>query len=138
MEPLVLAKLTAGFVEGAGKVLAEIQKEDLAFLQLKKISIAMDRLKERYEDFKGKLDDAVLQLKSEKRQDLINRGMSNTSVADSFISAIDRDAGKELVEATREFNRTREELALREQEIRIRNRSVWTRFCLWLCRPFGS
>jgi hypothetical protein len=86
-------------------------------------------LSDGLEDFKSRLDAAVRVEKAKAEQDLISRGLANSSVRQSAIRAIEHDAATELEKALREYNRTIEEIALIERRLVVQIRpSLWRRF----------
>jgi len=51
----------------------------------------------------------------------------NTTVLDSRLRSIDLDAADELHKATREYNRAIEEIAMLEQQVKVRSRGFLRR-----------
>jgi hypothetical protein len=73
----------------------------------------------------------VERAKGEAKQDLISRGLANSTILDSMLRAIDQDAANELNNASREYNRAIEEIALLERQVKEQATSFWTKL---LCR----
>jgi hypothetical protein len=82
-------------------------------------------LAEKLEQFKSELDNATNKEKARTEQDLISRGLANTSVRQCSLRAIENDAATELERATREYNRAIEEIALMERKLEVQNRLPW-------------
>jgi hypothetical protein len=82
-------------------------------------------LSEKLEEFKVSLDAAVKKEKGKAEQDLISRGLGNSTVRQSTLRAIEHDAAAELEKASREYNRAIEEIALMERRLEVQNRTPW-------------
>jgi hypothetical protein len=133
METSTLISLTGSFLKLVGEVLADVKRQDLATLDADMLRLKRDLLSEKLQDFKSTLDAAVTQEKGKAEQDLISRRLSNTTVRQSTLRAIDHDAATELERATREYNRAIEEIALMERKLDVQNRPPWWRKLLRSC-----
>ncbi|MDB5291873.1 MAG: hypothetical protein JWL69_3114 [Phycisphaerales bacterium] len=117
----------SGFLQFAGELLAELKRQDIAQIDADLLRLKRDTLREKLEDVKRDLGDAVKKEKGKAEQDLISRGLSNTTIRDSKLRSIEQDANTKLERAVREYNRAIEEIALMEQRLQTNARSWWKR-----------
>jgi len=112
METSTVIALTGGFFKFVGEVVADLKRQELATIDADLLNLKRTQLAEKLEDFKSDLDAAVKREKGRAEQDLISRGLANSSIRQSALWAIERDASNELARASREYNRAIEEIAL--------------------------
>jgi hypothetical protein len=117
METSTLISLTGSFLKLVGDVLADVKRRDLATIGADLLKLKRDLLSEKLEEFKSSLAATVTQEKGKAEQDLISRGLGNTTVRQSTLRAIEHDAATELEKASREYNRAIEEIALIERRL---------------------
>lgn len=113
MDTSSVISLTGAFLKTVGEVVADVKRSrvDADLLRLKR-----KYLSEKLEDFESQLTVAVVQEKARAEQNLISRGLAGTTIRQSTILAIERDASNELDKVTREYNRAIEEIALLERK----------------------
>ncbi len=121
-----------GFLKSVGEILADLKRQDISNIDLELLRLKRTQLAEKLDDFKSQLEAAVKHEKARSDQDLISRGLGNTTVGPSFHRAIEKDASTELYRATREYNRAIEEIALLERKVTELARPWWK--CRWLLR----
>ena len=134
METSTIVSLTGKFLQVVGEVLADVKRQDLADADAKMLRFKRGLLSENLEHFKQDLNVAASQEKAKAEQDLLSRGLGNTTVRQSSLRAIEADAATELARATREYNRAIEEIALIERKLAVQNRPPWWKKSL---RRFG-
>jgi hypothetical protein len=134
MDTSTVISVTGTFLKLVGEVLADVERQDLARLEADMLKSKRELLSEKLEEFKSSLDAAVAQEKGRAEQDLISRGLANTTVRQSIFRGIEKDAATELGRASREYNRAIEEIALLERRLEVQNRPPWWRKLL---RNFG-
>jgi len=117
-----VVSITTGFIKSAGEVLADLKRQELARIDVNLLNLKRSRLAEELEECKAMVQTAAVQAKGHAQQEMINRGQGNTTVLDSRLRTIDLDAANELHKATREYNRAIEEIALREQQVKVQSR----------------
>jgi hypothetical protein len=132
MNTTTLISLSGGFLKFVGESLAEIKRKEFTTVDAELLKLKRDVLAEKLEDFKSSLDVAVKQEKAKSEQDLISRGLGNSTVRQNCLRAIEHDAAAELERATREYNRAIEEIALMERKLEVLNRSLWKKILRWL------
>src|SRR5207237_7080435 len=113
------------FLTFVGEVVADLKRQDLAAIDADLFRLKRAVLKEKLEEFQSGLVAAVTQQKAKVEQDLISRGLSNTTVRQGMLQAIERDAATESERASREYNRAIEEIALMERRLEVQNRRSW-------------
>jgi hypothetical protein len=133
METSTVISLTGGFLKLVGEVLADVKRQELATLDADLLNLKRQLLSEKLEEFKVSLDAGVKTEKGNADQDLISRGLGNTTVRESTHRAIEHDAATELERASREYNRAIEEIALMERTLAVQNRPPWWRKLLRSC-----
>lgn len=86
--------------------------------------------------FEVKLIIAADKEKKEAYANLVSRGLAGSSLNESMLGAIERDASNELNQAMREYNRAMEEIALLERKVLEQMNTWWQRLfrCLSLRR----
>lgn len=125
MDVSTVISVTGGFLKFVGETLADLKRLDLTSVNAELLQLKRGVLAEKLEEFTHQLDAAAKQDKAKAEQDLISRGLGNTTVRQSSMRAIENDAAGQLERATREYNRAIEEIALMEQKVEIRNRPPW-------------
>lgn len=125
MDTTTLISLTGTFLQTVGEVVADLKRQELARLDVELLHLKRTQLAEKLDDFKRELDTAVKQEKARAEQDLVSRGLANSTVRQSMLRAIEQDASTELEKATREYNRAIEEIAILEQKVNAQARPWW-------------
>jgi hypothetical protein len=133
MDTSTLIAVTGSFLKFVGETLADVKRRDLGSVDAELLKLKRTELAEKLEEFKSSLEAAVRQEKARAEQDLISRGLSNTTVRESTLRAIENDASDELEKATREYNRAIEEIALLERKVEMQNRAQWWEKALRWC-----
>lgn len=118
MEPAIANQLVGVFVKFVGETLHELKSKPLTEIDLDLLRLKHDVLKERLAGLESQVEEAVKIQKGNAIGDLSNRGLLNSSMKESTLLAIDRDANQQLDNARREHNRAIEEIALMERRIR--------------------
>jgi hypothetical protein len=121
--------LTPTFIKLVGQVLADVKRRDLATINADLLRLKRDSLNDGLRKFKASLEVSVKQQKVKAAQGHISRGLGKTPIPRSTFAAIENHAAHQMVEATREYNRAIEEIALLEKKIALRSRPWWKR--LW-------
>ncbi|HEV3384204.1 MAG TPA: hypothetical protein VG097_05280, partial [Gemmata sp.] len=80
MEISTVISTTGGFVKFAGEVIADLKRQELARIDIELLNLKKTVLMEKFEEFKSELVTAVNQEKGRTEQDLISRGLSNSTV----------------------------------------------------------
>lgn len=132
MEISTVISTTVSFVKFAGEVIADLKRQELARIDADLLGLKRTVLTEKLEEFKSNLAVAVKQEKARAEQGLISRGLSNSTVRDSTLRAIDQDASNEVTRASREYNRTMEEIALLERKVNEQAQSWWRKVLRFL------
>ena len=127
MEISTVIATTGSFIKYAGEVIADLKRQELATIDRELLNLKKTVLTEKLEESKAELEASVKQEKARAVQDLISRGLSNSTVRDSTLRAIEQDASNELTKASREYNRTMEEIALLERKVNEQARSWWAK-----------
>ncbi len=117
--------LTGGFLKFVGEALSDVKRQDLANVDVELLQLKRMVLAEKLEEFKSNLDAAARHEKAKAEQDLISRGLANSTVRQSSLRAIENDAATELDRATREYSRAIEEIALIERKLEVQNGPPW-------------
>lgn len=125
MDTTTLISLTGSFLQTVGEVLADLKRQEIVRLDVDLLNLKRSQLAEKLHDFKSELDSAVKQEKARAEQDLISRGLANSTVRQSTLRAVEQDASSELDKATREYNRAIEEISLLEQKLKTQARPWW-------------
>jgi hypothetical protein len=120
-------EITGTFVQFVGEVVADLKSRELTRIDLDVLRLKREQLRDKLDDFKRDLADAVVRDKARAEQDLISRGLANSTVRDGRLRAIEQDAATQLDRAMREYNRTIDELALMEQRRTAESRPWWKR-----------
>lgn len=127
METSLLLSITGGFYRFAGELLADLKRQEIAKLDGELLRHKRMQLAEKLEEFEKKLVSAVVAERGKVEQELISRGLGNTTVKQSVLRAIDQRASDESEKAHREYNRTIEEIALMERKLAEQSTSVWAK-----------
>ena len=138
MDTSTIISLTGGFLKFVGETLADVKRQDLANVDAELLKLKRRVLAENLEEFKSNLNAAANQEKAKAKQDLISRGLANSTVRQSSLRAIENDAAKEVERATREYNRAIEEIALIERKLQVQKRPPWWKKVLGWLRPSRS
>ena len=125
MDTTTVISLTGTFLQTVGEVLADLKRQELAQLDADLLRLKRTQLAEKLADYKSGLNSAVKQEKVRAEQDLISRGLANSTVREGTLRAIEQDASAELERATREYNRAIEEMAILEQRVVTQARPWW-------------
>lgn len=125
MDTSILISITGRFFQSVGEIVAELKRQELAKLDADLLTLKRQLLAEKHEEFESDLEDAVRIEKARTEQDLISRGLGNTTIRQSSLRAIENDAARELNQALREYNRALEEIALMERNMREQAESGW-------------
>lgn len=125
MEISTVVSATGTFVKLAGEIIADLKHQELARIDGDLLNLKKTVLTEKFEEFKSELETAVTQQKARAVQDLVSRGLSNSTVRDTKLRAIEQDASYEVTRASREYNRTMEEIALLERKVTEQAQSWW-------------
>ena len=112
MDPSTIISLTGGFLRFVGETVADLRRLDVSSIDVDLLNLKRSHLAEKLKDFNRELEVAVKREKGRAEQDLISRGLSNSTIRSSTLRGIESDASKELDNATREYNREIEEIAL--------------------------
>lgn len=127
MDTSAVISITGGFLQFAGELLAELKRQDIAQIDADLLRLKRNQLREKLEDFKRDLGQAAKKEKAKAEQDLISRGLSNSTIRDGKLRSIEQDANTEMERSMREYNRAIEEIALMEQRLKTNARSWWKR-----------
>ena len=127
MDTTTVIALTGTFLKTVGEVVADLKRQELGRLDADLLNLKRTGLDEKLEAFKSQLDAAAKKEKGRARQDLISRGLGNSTLLDGALRAIEQDASTELERATREYNRAIEEIALLERKVKEQARPWWKR-----------
>ncbi len=125
MNTSTIISVSGSFLKFVGEALADVKRQDLSNVDAELLTLKRRVLAEKLEEFKSSLDAAAKLDKAKTEQDLISRGLANTTVRLSSLRAIENDAATELERATREYNRAIEEITLMERKLEIQNRALW-------------
>lgn len=125
MDTSTVISLTGSFLKFVGESVADLKREELAKIDVDLLNLKRSQLAEKLADFNTQLKKAVTQEKAQAQEDLISRGLASSSVLDSTLRGIERDASNELDKATREYNRAIEEIALLERKVKEQARPWW-------------
>ncbi len=117
MDPSTIISLTGGFLRFVGETVADLRRLDVSSIDVDLLNLKRSHLAEKLKDFNRELEVAVKREKGRAEQDLISRGLSNSTIRSSTLRGIESDASKELDNATREYNRAIEEIALLERKV---------------------
>lgn len=115
------------FMKFSGGIVADLKRRNIAELDIELMGLRRTELDEELDNAKRQLERAVIQQKAITEQDLISRGLSNTTLRQSMLLAIDRDAVEQIETLMREYNRTMEQIALTECKIAQHGSSWWAR-----------
>lgn len=127
MESAVILGMAGKFISVAGEILADLKRRDGATIDADLLKLKRERLSEALEQLRADVAKAVIQKKAEVQQDLVNRGLFNSSLLESNIRRVEQDAADETEKASREYARNVEEIALMERKVAEQNKSAWLR-----------
>ncbi len=125
MNTSTIISVSGSFLKFVGEALSDVKRQDLSNVDAELLTLKRRVLAEKLEEFKSSLDAAAKLDKAKTEQDLISRGLANTTVRLSSLRAIENDAATELERATREYNRAIEEITLMERKLEIQNLALW-------------
>jgi hypothetical protein len=138
MDTSTVISVTGSFLKFIGDALAEVKRQDLANVDAELLKLKRRVLAEKLEEFKWNLDAAAKLETAKTEQDLISRGLANSTVRQTSLRAIENDVATELERASREYNRTIEEIALIERKLEVQNRPPWWKKVLGWCGLYRS
>jgi hypothetical protein len=127
MEISTVISTTANFMKFAGEIIAGLKRQEFARIDAELLNLKKTLLTERFEEFKSELETAVKHEQARAEQDLISRGLSNSTLRSSILRGIEQDASNEVAKGSREFNRTMEEIALLERKLNEQAHTSWKR-----------
>lgn len=133
MDTPSIISVVGNFLKFVGEVVADLKRQDHARLDLELLRLKRQMLAERLEEFNSNLEVAIQREKACAEQSLISRGLGNSTVRESSLRAIVRDAAAQSEKAHREYNRAIEEIALLERKIQEQMVPGWKK----LLRVFG-
>jgi len=133
MDTSTVISVSGTFLKLVGEVLGEVKRQDLANINAEFLRRKRNILSEKLEQFKSDLDIAANHEKARAEQDLISRGLANSTVRQSTIRSIETDPATQMERATCEYNRAIEEIALIERSIEVMNRPPWWKNVLRAC-----
>src|SRR5262249_9035935 len=107
-------------------------KRDLADIDAELLNLKKRELAEKLAETLVELEASVTKKKGAAVQDLINRGLGNTTVKESVLRAIDQDAVRDREKAIREYGRATEEIALLERKLYVQSQTWWRKLLRWL------
>ena len=84
--------LIGPFLQVVGEVLADVKKQRLADIDIERLRLDRSTLAEKLEDFNKDLAANVKQEKGRAEQDMISRGLSNTTIRLNALASIDQQA----------------------------------------------
>jgi hypothetical protein len=120
--------ISGGFIQFVGGVLADLKRQELSQIDIDLLRLKSTQLGEKLDDFKRDLAAAVKDEKGHALQDLISRGLANSSLRETKLRSIEEEAKTQLDRAQREHDHAIEEIALMEKRIKTENRPAWKRF----------
>ncbi len=115
----------------AGEVVADLKRQELAKIDVDLLNLKRTVLAEKFEDFKSDLNAAVKEEKARAHQDLVSRGLGNSTGVENSRRRIERDASNEFYKVSREYNPTMEEIALFERKVNEQARPWWKKALGW-------
>jgi hypothetical protein len=133
MQTTTVLSTSGSFFKLLAELVADLKRQELAHVDADLLRLKRQVLAERLEDFKSNLASAVKTDTSRTEQDLIFRGLGNTTVRQSAIRTIEKDAAEQSEKAHREYNRAIEEIALMDRKVQELAVPGWKK----LLRIFG-
>lgn len=130
--------VVAGFLRFVGEVLADLAAKTLAEIDIDLLSLKRTTLAEKLDDFTGDLSTTVKQEKGRVEQDMISRGLGNTTIRLGKLASIDEQAATDTERATREYNRAIKEIALLERKVREQNDTGFKKIVRYFRRLFEA
>jgi hypothetical protein len=127
MDASTAASLASNFLQAVGELVADLKRRELAEIDLDLLRLKRDELRRKLEDLKCHLAESVIVQKAKTEQSLLTRGLSNSTIRDGMLRAIEQDANGQMERAVREYNLVIAELALTEQRIKANARPLWKR-----------
>lgn len=125
MDSTGILGMASKFISISGEMLADLKCREMATIDADLLKLKREKLAEALEQLRADVGKAVEQKKAEAKQDLVNRGLANSTVLDSMIWRIEQDGADELDKASREYSRNTDEIALMERKIAVQNKPVW-------------
>jgi len=125
VESSVILGMASKFISISGEILPDLKRREIATIDADLLKLKRERMAEALEELRAEVGKAVEQKKAAIKQDLINRGLANSTVLDSKIRQTEQYAADELEKASREYSRNIEEIALLERKIAEQNKASW-------------
>jgi hypothetical protein len=125
METSVILGTAGKFISMSGEILAELKRRDIATIDADLLRLKRERMSEALEQWRADVGKAQVRRKAEVQQDLISRGLRNSTVLNSMIRRVEQDAADEGEKAAREYSRNIEEIALMERKLVEQNKPFW-------------
>jgi hypothetical protein len=119
------------FITFVGDTLADLKRREVADIDLELLGLKRRALAEKLAEAETELQAEVTRKQGAALQDLITRGLANSTVKDSVFRGIERDASSDLEKMAREHGRATEEIALLERKLRVESQAQWRRFLRW-------
>jgi signal transduction histidine kinase len=85
-----LIAVTGPFLKFVGEVLVDVKRQRLADIDLEQLRLRRTILSERFEECRNRLHREMERAKGHTHQDLISRGLANSTVLDSNLRSIER------------------------------------------------
>jgi hypothetical protein len=117
--------LTATFINLVGQVLDDVKRRDLATVNADLLRLKRESLRDELAKLKASVAASVKKQKAKAEQAHFSRGLGTATVLLSTLAAIDSRAAHQMGEATREYNRTIDQIALLEKKLAVQNRPAW-------------
>lgn len=131
MSPVVIATgvvpVVAQFYDVMATVLSELKGERLAAIDLELLDLKKRQLREKYIHTTQQLACSNRHARAKSQQDLISRGLGNTTVLATHLRALDRDAKAEMISIGRDYANALHEIALTERRVRENSMPWWRR-----------
>jgi multidrug efflux pump subunit AcrB len=123
----VILGMAGKFISVAGEIIADLKRRDSATVDAELLKLKREKLSEALEQMRADVAKAVIQKKAQVQQDLVSRGLYNSTVLESMNRQVDQDAADETEKAAREYARDIEEIALMEQKVAVQNKPWWSK-----------
>ncbi|MDA0835156.1 MAG: hypothetical protein O2955_17480 [Planctomycetota bacterium] len=124
---MTLISATSSFMKIMGEIIADIQRMDIAEIDLELLKLKHAELSDRFDIFKSELERKIIKQKSHVEQDLNARGLSNTTMRYGLLRAVETQGSDELAKAAQEYNRAIEVIALLERKVNTNKGRWWKR-----------
>lgn len=123
-----MGALASGFVKTAVDTVSEIERQELAKLDVDLLNVQRQSLDRAYKQFKDDIERKCVEELADKKQDLISRNLGNTSLVDSELKSIKETKDRELERATTEYKSSINICDLKELKLKEQSRPWWVRF----------